>query len=140
MEISDGTETIVFWIVKITCLLLIPLFIFILIKVFKKLSHDELLFRISKEGIFVKITDKHIYNNDIENVTYKKYPHDQYIIFIFLKEPSKYLDKNQMIRMENAKKSIPEAGDITISSLITKEKLDQVLETINYYLKKEVVD
>lgn len=137
IEIDAGFETVMFWIIRVICILLIPLFIFILIKVFKQLFRNELLFRASKDGIFAKITDKHIYNVnyiDIEKVTYKTYPHGVYILFIFLKEPSKYLDKEQIIRMENARKSIPESGDIGISSLIIKEKLEVVLETINYYL------
>ncbi len=141
VEISEGSETIMFWVVRVICILSIPLFIFLLIKVFKQLAHDELLFRVSKEGIFAKITDKNIYNvdyKDIEKVTYKTYPHGQYIIFIFLKEPSKYLDEEQMIRMENARKSIPEAGDIGIPSLITNERLGLVLESINYYMNNDI--
>ena len=138
-EIEKGTETTIFWIVRFLCIVLIPLFVFLLVKFVKQLFNNELFFKVSHEGIYVKISEKHIYNvkyEDIEKVTIKQYPEGPYILFIFLKDPSKYLDEEQIERMKNAKKHIPESGDIAIHSGITKEKKAIVLETINYYLSQ----
>ena len=93
----------------------------------------------SSEGVYVKISNKLIYDvkyEDIEKVSVRRYPNDAYIIFIFLKKPSKYLDEEQLNRMIKARESIPDAGNIAIPFTITNEKEEVILETINYYLNQ----
>ena len=72
VEIETGTETTIFWIVRFLCIVLIPLFVFLLVKFVKQLFNNELFFKVSHEGIYVKISEKYIYNvkyEDIEKVT-----------------------------------------------------------------------
>ena len=139
VEISEGTETTVFWLARVFSILLIPFIVYLLHNFIKQLFKSELIFRVSDEGIYAKITDKHIYHilyEDIVKISYKAYPEGPYIIFIFLKDPLKYLDAEQMERNEKARKSIPEAGDIHISSIITKEDRTVVMDLINFYIDK----
>ena len=89
--------------------------------------------------IIIKISNKHIYNvkyEDIEKVTVKQYPNGPYVLFIFLKNPSMYLDNEQMERMAKARQTIPEAGDIAINDLLIKENKIVVLDLINFYLEQ----
>lgn len=138
-EISEGAETTFFWIVRVLCILLIPLFAFLLIKFIKQLFKCELLFHVSEEGIYAKISNKHIYNiryEDIEKISYKTYPKGSYIVFIFLKDPLKYLDAEQIERNRQARKTIPEAGDIHIPSTIINENRIVVMDLINFFIEK----
>ena len=132
-------ETVIFWIVRVFCIILIPLFVYLLIYFAKQLFYSEVIFKVSKEGIYVKISNKHIYNvkyEDIEKVTVKQYPNGPYVLFIFLKNPSMYLDNEQMERMAKARQTIPEAGDIAINDLLIKENKIVVLDLINFYLEQ----
>ena len=140
VEISEGTETTFYWIVRVILILLIPLFVFLIVNFIKQLFKNEVYFRVSKEGIYAKITNKHIYNinyKDIERISYKQYPQGPYIIFIFLKDPSKYLSKEQIEKIKTARVTMSEAGDIGIPSNIIKQNRDKVIELIEYYLKLE---
>ena len=139
VEVSEGTETTVFWIVRVLCMLFIPFFVFLSIKFIKQLFKRELLFHVSEEGIYVNISNKHIYSiryEDIEKISYRVYPQGPYMLFIHLKNPHKYLDARQIARIKQAKNTIPDAGDIAIPSRITNEDRMVVMDIINYYIEK----
>ena len=139
VEISERTETTFFWIVRVLCILLIPIVLFLSIAFIKQLFKTKLLFRVSEEGIYAELSNKLIYNikyDDIEKISYKVYPQGQYLIFIHLKEPHKYLDAKQIERAKQAKMKIPEAGDVAIPSTITKENRVIVMDLINFYIEK----
>ena len=139
VEISEGTETTFFWIVRVLCVLLIPIFVYLSITFIKQLFKAKLIFRVSEEGIYAELSNKLIYNieyNDIEKISYKVYPQGPYAIFIHLKDPHKYLDAKQMERVKQAKMKIPEAGDIAIPSGITMENRVDVMDLINFYIEK----
>ncbi len=137
VEISLGIETTMYWIVRIICMLCVPLVLFLLIKAIKQLFKGEVLLRISEDGIYVNIhknLNTTIKYADITKVSYKEYPNQQYIIFLFLKDPYKYLDDEQMKRNAMARGKVPEAGDIAIPSIFINVKRDEVVELINSYL------
>ena len=94
------------------------------------------MLKISEDGIYSNIhkdLNTTIQYEDIEKVSFKEYPNDQYIIFIFLKDPSKYLSEAQIERNYKAKEKIPESGDIAIPSLFLKEEKEVVIDLINSY-------
>lgn len=137
VEISSGIETIMYWVVRIICILSVPLILFLLIKFVKQLFKGEVLLRISEDGIYVNIhknLNTTIKYEDIIKVSYKEYPNQQYIIFLFLKDPHKYLDDEQMERNAMAKRKVLEAGDIAIPSIFIDAKRCEVVELINSYL------
>ena len=71
VEISAGTETTMYWIVRIICILCIPLIAFLLFKFVKQLLKGELLIKISEDGIYLNIHkdwNATIQYEDIENV------------------------------------------------------------------------
>ena len=58
------------------------------------------------------------------------------MIFLFLKNPPKYLNEEHIERNNRAKEKIPESGDIAIPSLFLKdlkEKKEDVIDLINSY-------
>ena len=139
VDIGAGTETTMYWIVRIICILCIPLMAFSLFKSVKQLFKGELMLKISEDGIYLNIhkdLNTTIQYEDIEKVSFKEYPNDQYMIFIFLKDPSKYLSKAQIernYRNYKAKEKIPESGDIAIPSPFLKEEKEVVIDIINSY-------
>lgn len=139
VDISAGTETTMYWIVRIICILCIPLIAFLLFKSVKQLFKGELLVKISEDGIYLNIhkdLNTTIQYEDIEKVSFKEYPNNQYMIFLFLKNPPKYLNEEQIERNNRAKEKIPESGDIAIPSLFLKdlkEKKEDVIDLINSY-------
>lgn len=139
VDIGEEPADTYFWIIKVLCILLIPLFVFLSIKFIKQLFKRELLFRVSEEGIYAKLSNKLIYNieyNDIEKISCKIYPQGLYMLFVFLKDPHKYLDAEQMERIKKAKMKIPEGGDIAIPSIIVNENRIVVMDLINFYIEK----
>lgn len=142
-NIEEGIETDMYIFVRIVCIIVLPLLIFNIIKNIKILIKGELYCKISSSGIYANISKENVYNikyKDITKVTFKDYGKGVYILFIFLKNPDYYLSETQLKRMQETKIKFPEAGDVSIPSLIINEKIEVVLETINYYLKKENVD
>ena len=136
VDIGAGTETTMYWIVRIICILCIPLMAFLLFKSVKQLFKGDLMLKISEDGIYLNIhkdLNTTIQYEDIEKVSFKEYPNDQYIIFIFLKDPSKYLSEAQIERNYKAKEKVPESGDIAIPSLFLKEEKEVVIDLINSY-------
>ena len=136
VDISAGTETTMYWIVRIICILCIPLISFLLFKSVKQLFKGELTVKISEDGIYLNIhkdLNITIQYEDIEKVSFKEYPNDQYMIFLFLKNPSKYLNEVQIEKNNKAKEKIPESGDIAIPSLFLREKKETVIDLINSY-------
>ena len=55
VEIEAGTETTIFWIVRFLCIVLIPLFVFLLVKFVKQLFNNELFFKVSNTSLNSKI-------------------------------------------------------------------------------------
>ena len=140
VEISPGIETTMYWIVKIICIILVPLTVYLLCKFIKQLCKGEVFLKISDEGIYLNIHKNlktTIQYEDIENVSYKEYPNNQYMIFLFLKDPSKYLNEEQIDRNRKAKEKIPESGDIAIPSLFINTKKEEVIDLISSYLAAE---
>ena len=136
VEIGAGMETTLYWIVRIICILCIPLMAFLLFHFVKQLFKGELMLKISEDGIYLNIhkdLNTTIHYEDIEKVSFKEYPNDQYMIFIFLKDPSKYFSETQIERNYKAKEKITESGDIAIPSLFLKEEKEVVIDTINSY-------
>ena len=130
VNITTESETTIYWVVRIICILCIPVISFLLFKFIKQLFKGKLLVKISQEGIYLNIhknLNTTIQYADIERVSFKEYPNDQYIIFLFLKNPSKYLNKAQIKRNYKAKEKIPECGDIAIPSLFLIEKKETVI-------------
>ena len=55
VDIGAGTETTMYWIVRIICILCIPLMAFLLFKSVKQLFKGELMLKISEDGIYLNI-------------------------------------------------------------------------------------
>lgn len=140
VDISAGTEMVMYWIVRIICILCIPLIAFLLFKVVKQLFKGELLVKISEDGIYLNIhkdLNITIQYEDIEKVSFREYPNNQYMIVLLLKNPSKYLNDKQIERNNQAKAKIPESGDIAIPSFFLKAKKEYVIDLINFYRKSK---
>ena len=96
-DMNTSAGATIYWIVKGICMLYIPLMVYLLSKFIKQLLHGELLLKISEDGIylnFYKDMTPTIKYEDIDRISYKDYPGtEQYMIFIFLTDPNKYLTK-----------------------------------------------
>ena len=139
-DINTSAGATIYWIVKGICMLCIPLMVYLLSKFIKQLLHGELLLKISEDGIYLCFYQEAIPTikyEDIERISYKEYPgNEQYIIFLFLTDPNKYLTPKQLERNAHAKSKIPESGDVFIPSIFIKEKKEEVIELINYYIDR----
>lgn len=139
-DTSTSAGAVMYWIVKGICILCIPLMIYLLSKFIKQLLHGELLLKISEDGIYLNFYEEAVPTikyEDIERISYKEYPkNEQYMIFIFLTDPNKYLTKKQLERAALAKSNISGAGDIAIPSIFLKEKKEEVIALINYYIDR----
>ena len=139
-DMNTSAGATIYWIVKAICILCIPIMVYLLSKFTKQLLHGELLLKISEDGIHLCIYQEAIPTikyEDIERISYKEYPgNEQYIIFLFLTDPNKYLTPKQLERNAHAKSKIPESGDVCIPSIFIKEKKEEVIELINYYIDR----
>lgn len=140
LDADTSAGMTIYWIVKGICILCIPLMIYLLSKFIKQLLHGELLLKISEDGIYLNFYEEAVPTikyEDIERISYKEYPeNEQYIIFLFLTDPNKYLTQKQLERNARAKSKIPESGDVCIPSIFIKEKKEEVIELINYYIDR----
>ena len=116
-----------------------PLCAFCFVLYLMQIFNREPVLTIDENGIHEQMNIRSVGRirwEDIEDINIVPYKDHTYFICLFLKNPEKYIKNPKALPRMERKASTQTWGHVKFSSLYFKKEFPDVVETIDYYLKK----